>query len=58
MDSVDSTATEKYFKTYFQYLSVFSWDKAKEFVEKEKQPLIPTSLLVRIIIYRSIVYSI
>ena len=40
------TAIEKYFKAYFQHLSVFTWDKAKEFVEKEKQPPLPTSLLV------------
>ena len=45
MEVAEFTSIEKYFKTYFQHLSTFAWDKAKEFVEKEKQQL-PTSLLV------------
>lgn len=42
---IETLSEENYLKQFFRHLSTFSWDKAKEFVEK-KQKLIPLPLQV------------
>jgi len=56
------SSIDNYFETYFSYLGSFACDKAKEYAEKERDLLLPTSLQVMFLyvcigIKRSLTYA-